>query len=387
MDREPLLLLGASVRAAAFSASRAGFAPLAADLFADVDLHRLCPAVRVAQYPQGLLSAAEGFPAAAWMYTGALENHPDLVDRLASRRPLLGNRGEVLRAVRDPFRASEVLARDGLPVPATVPADARVPQDGSWLLKPVRSSGGGGVQVWRGQRTRSDRPFILQQRVDGQPCAALYVAAGGDTVLLGVSEQLVGTAWCGARGFQYAGSVGPLPLGDTQHSGFQRIGQCLAREFGLVGLFGVDAVMASADVWPVEVNPRYTASMEILERSLGVHAVRYHVDACRHGRLPLGVPKSSSVWCGKAILYARSIIEIAGALAEELAAAAESSKAQRWPAVADIPAADSRISQGRPLMTVLASDVTREGVLTKLTALAAHWDQRFHAAYAGGESR
>jgi hypothetical protein len=46
-----LTIVGASARAAAFSAARAGFEPYAIDHFADRDLAELCPAVRVERYP------------------------------------------------------------------------------------------------------------------------------------------------------------------------------------------------------------------------------------------------------------------------------------------------------------------------------------------------
>src|SRR6187431_1478558 len=98
----PLILVGASVRAAAFSALRAGFSPYAIDLFADRDLAAVCPAVKVANYPRGLLAALYRAPDAPWIYTGGLENHPRLVDQMAAIRLLLGNCGEALRRVREP---------------------------------------------------------------------------------------------------------------------------------------------------------------------------------------------------------------------------------------------------------------------------------------------
>src|SRR5437764_13656443 len=112
-----LVIVGASVRAAAQSAIRAGFAPLACDLFADVDLRRICSAVRVNGYPQGLASAAAGYPPAPWLYTGGLENHPDLVDQIGRDRPLLGVGGDALRGVRDPFRVVAAMQKHGLPCP------------------------------------------------------------------------------------------------------------------------------------------------------------------------------------------------------------------------------------------------------------------------------
>src|SRR5205807_3302051 len=92
MPAESLLIFGASTRAAAFSALRAGLAPWCADLFADADLAARCPVTQVpsAGYPQQfrLLARADIF--GPWMYTGGLENHPGLVHSIAMHRSFLG---------------------------------------------------------------------------------------------------------------------------------------------------------------------------------------------------------------------------------------------------------------------------------------------------------
>src|SRR4051812_33753816 len=98
-----LVLLGASVRAAASSALRAGLSPWGIDLFADADLCARCPAMRLGgRYPQGFLEAIENAPPGPWLYTGGLENHPFLVGQLADRRPLWGNDAGALVKARDP---------------------------------------------------------------------------------------------------------------------------------------------------------------------------------------------------------------------------------------------------------------------------------------------
>src|SRR5262245_65865579 len=104
MDVDRLLILGASARAAAFSALRAGLEPWCADLFVDADLGCRCAAHRVAAlgYPEALEELARQAPPAPWLYTGGMEHYPDLVDRIAKRRPLWGNLGEVLRLARSP---------------------------------------------------------------------------------------------------------------------------------------------------------------------------------------------------------------------------------------------------------------------------------------------
>ena len=74
-----LIILGATARAAAFSAQRAGMRPWCVDLFADADLARACPARRVAldAFPAGLIDALAGAPDGPVIYTGGLENRPD----------------------------------------------------------------------------------------------------------------------------------------------------------------------------------------------------------------------------------------------------------------------------------------------------------------------
>src|SRR5689334_10586671 len=88
-----LLIIGASARAAAFSALRAGLQPCCADLFADADLQAVCPVQRLpaGKYPQGFLELAGSERSGPWMYTGGLENRPGLVRRMAQLRPLWGN--------------------------------------------------------------------------------------------------------------------------------------------------------------------------------------------------------------------------------------------------------------------------------------------------------
>jgi uncharacterized protein len=102
----PLLIIGASGRAAAASALRAGLSPFVIDLFADADTVRLCPTLKcdLADYPHGFIELAKQAPPGPWMYTGGLENYPDVIAVISEARPLWGNGPEKLAEVRDPFR-------------------------------------------------------------------------------------------------------------------------------------------------------------------------------------------------------------------------------------------------------------------------------------------
>ena len=80
-----LLVIGASARALAVSAVRLGFKVNAIDLFGDRDLRDVCSrVVQVAApaYPDELPRIAAEFPAGPVMYTGGLENHIEIIEKL-----------------------------------------------------------------------------------------------------------------------------------------------------------------------------------------------------------------------------------------------------------------------------------------------------------------
>jgi predicted ATP-grasp superfamily ATP-dependent carboligase len=359
-----LLIVGASVRAAARSAQRAGLPVAAADLFADRDLAAICPATRLRSYGGDLEALLSSSPADHWMYAGGLENEPGLIERLVRLKPLLGNPAEVIRHVREPGQLSRGLAAAGLPAAETRASPDGLPRDGSWLVKPRRSCGGRNIAAWTGQELPAERGgWYLQRYVTGVPCSAVYLAAAGQAELVGVTRQLLGADWGAPGPFCYAGSLGPLRLDNAQLQRWRQIGNCLVSLFQLRGLFGVDAVVSQDDIYPVEVNPRCTASVEIIERGLSVNCLAQHVRACLHDELPPSLPGSATRSCGKAILYASADVRIGAGLERW---ARPPRVARSWPAVTDIPAAGSLITARHPVLTVQAQAARPEDVAVRL---------------------
>ena len=363
-----LLIVGASVRAAAQSAVRAGYTVWGADLFADADLCAIADARAISRYPSGVLAELATAPQAPWIYTGALENYPALLERMARLRKCWGNSAEVVRRVRDPLQLASVLLPLGVAFPATYKAEEgmHLPADTTarWLLKPKRSGGGSKVAWFDEPRSTqaSGRTFV-QQYIPGVACSAVYVAAGGRAVLLGMSRQLLGTEWLGAEGFAYCGSVGGIELTERQRTQLKHIGDVLAREFGLLGLLGVDLVQRATEqagageheFVVIEVNPRYTASVEVLERSLNFAAIRWHVEACELGELPAvsALPAISAEHVlAKGILFARQDTTFRAAVAEYVR---EQNREPFQPMIADVPQIDTTIACGFPVVTLFAS--------------------------------
>jgi predicted ATP-grasp superfamily ATP-dependent carboligase len=374
--RSRLLIVGASARAAAMSAIRSGFEPWAADRFADLDLKARAETCLIEDYPAGLERALADAPPGPWLYTGALENRPELVERISATRRLFGVGAEALRAVRDPFRLAAALAKSGLPTPHCALPTSDAPRDGSWLCKPLASAGGHGVRSWDGADLDASAHSYLQQRIDGISVAAIYVASQGKAELLGITRQLIGLDWCGltesaAHRFRYCGSIGPLQLAPALESRCEELGNVLADAFDLQGLFGVDAILANGDVWPVEVNPRYTASVEILERALGIRSIALHVSACG-GDGPTSPPSvqpenEPPLCCGKAILFARSDTIVAPEFPDWCIG---QNRGRPWPTIADIPPSGTMIRPGQPIVTVFADGTDEPSVVAKLKLLA-----------------
>ena len=124
----PFLIVGASARAAAFSALRSGMQTQTVDLFSDWDLKQHCRSFQIPpnEYPYGLYDLFCRIKPTTWMYTGALENYPTLIDQLASKSRLIGNPGYVLRRARDPFLIQDTLQKAALPyLEVTTPKNAQ----------------------------------------------------------------------------------------------------------------------------------------------------------------------------------------------------------------------------------------------------------------------
>lgn len=373
-----LVILGASVRAAAFSALRAGLKPWCIDLFADLDLRAKCPAVAIPgeRYPHGLFGMARWAPPGPWMYTGGLENRPRLIRRLMRERTLWGNDDVALAKVRDPFALQRALTEAGVPC-----LDVRRPDEqrpaGVWLAKPIEGSGGAGI------RFANERPAgpgeYLQKYSEGLPHAAVFVAANDGTHLVGVTRQIVGEMWLHAPCWRYCGSVGPLDLAEEEREAWLRLGRTVANFAGLRGVFGVDAIVDNGVPWPVEVNPRYTASVEVLEyaHQRNGATARIWEPWLRPTTVPVIASRQNSV-VGKAVYHTWYPLVVPDG--PWLDVVKMNLPPSELPPFADVPAIGQRIAAWSPVMTFFARAETPEDCAAELRAIAAELDRRLIAS-------
>ncbi len=355
-----LIVIGASARAACFSAARAGFSPYWIDQFGDADLRAAFPGevVPAHAYPAGIVAALDRAPHGPVIYTGAMENHPRVLERIATRRQLLGNSAAVCAAVGNPQRLRECLDAEGLIYPRILPANSAVPVVGSWLQKPERSGGGMGIAVAEFGAVAAPGHY-LQEFSSGESHSAVYAARENEVHLLGVTQQWVGEKDFHAPAFSYCGSVGPITPATQVTSQWEKIGQLLARQFRLRGLFGVDAVVHDHQVTVIEVNPRYTASVEVLEAALGIAALQVwgqvlHSDIAR---------PDPNVAHGKAVLFAPADL----VFTQAASAGCRNLSGGR---IADLPAPGTGIAKGAPILTVLCQGDGIDDCARRLRRLA-----------------
>jgi predicted ATP-grasp superfamily ATP-dependent carboligase len=408
-ENRAVLILGASTRAAAHSALRAGLSPICADMFADRDLSACARVLDVADYPQGLVTAAATAPPAPWMYTGGLENHPQIVERISTSRPLWGNTGDVLRRIRDPWHVTSLLIDHGLPACRVWPRNSRPPAaDGRWMLKPLRGAAGWGIRVWEDRdsdATTLAEPHYFQERRAGVPVSALFLALRDRTIHLGIARQLVGLRDVHAPPFAWCGTIAPVELSTKTEETIAQIGELLARQTGLCGLFGCDFILEQETPWLTEVNPRYPASTEIIEQVLQVPLLDWHRQACESfgdsGRPFIGsladatAVKSSAGThsraqrtgvtgkgvIGKIVAYAGRDVVAPDALRFVWRPTQSNGPGEyndRLPYMADISTPGTHIARGQPICTLFARAASETECLTKLVRRA----KRFEAQIA-----
>jgi uncharacterized protein len=350
MPEKQLIILGASARAACFSARRSAYSPYWIDQYGDHDLAENFTGrcVPVDEYPTGILDFIRDSPAAPFLYTGAMENHLHVLEELEKVRPLLGNSARVCRAVRDPELLTACLCQANIKQPQLSPLPLAAQLcDKNWLIKNRYSAGGQGVMHFKGDESMASEHLYLQEFIAGENRSGVFIGDGRCAYLIGVTRQLVGEAFLNAGEFSYCGSIGPLPLDEDELDQWQTIGNTLTAEFDLKGLFGVDAISKGGDIYPLEVNPRYTASVEVLELALKLPVIAMHCAACNEELPTLVLPTAKSM-IAKAYLFA----------GQELLSPTDVEKlydgSGSFSLRADIPHPGTVISQGHPLMTILA---------------------------------
>jgi predicted ATP-grasp superfamily ATP-dependent carboligase len=355
----PLLLVSASGRALAQSAARAGMPVVVLDLFNDLDARALVVASRDVAGRNGkfdsrqLLAAAQELcppeNCAGLVYGSGLEGRTSLLERLSNGRTLLGNRPDTVAALKDPARFFPLLDSLGIAHPEVrldPPADVA-----GWLVK--RTGGAGGSHVRQARlrhRARAHRYF--QKFQPGRTLSVLFAADGRRARMIGFNEQwTAGVRHCAP--YCYGGAVSQPSLPQQTQRRIACLLDDLVQASSLVGLNGLDFILAGDKPLVLEINPRPTATIDLYDVDIDDGMLALHPRACR-GELP-EVP-AVSVARAHAIVYAAVALRVPVGI--------------EWPEwCTDLPEGGRVIPMGAPVCSVHAqaakSAEARELVLAR----------------------
>lgn len=349
----PFMVISLSARALAQAVRRARRTCLALDLFGDRDTRAAAAGFRqVAGDLNGfadaaLIAAVRELAAAndvqGLIYGSGFEARPDMLHRLGQFCRVYGNSPETVRCAKAPQQLFATLARLGIPFP-----EMRLEAPGTmngWLVKREGGSGGMHVQPARGEGLQPGQYF--QRRVEGRLVSGLFLANGQDARMVGFNEQWVHS---GNRTFPfaYAGACSNPHLEPGQQAQMEEIVQAVTRAFGLLGLNGIDFIMAGQTPYVIDVNPRPTATLELHDQAGQESLFAAHVRACTGdlGR-PVARPAGSRA---HAVVYTRSRLLVT----EDF----------RWPAwCSDIPQGAAMMGSNQPACMVHAAGDTADAAI------------------------
>lgn len=367
-DRNSMILIGASTRAFADCWRRAGFDCLCVDEYADADLSVWA---NVYGSIQELIASAEYAtnPPVAWCYSGPMEyeNLSELSQRLGLT--CWGNNTTQVHQLRN-FREQLSRSTSGIkPVCclSTSQAAHHLKQGKQVVLKPNHSSAGAQTQWatlsrlndWSDEDQQSLRlePF-LEGKVWGISC--LGTPTGVE--VLGICESVTISQWLGedsiAFPFRYAGSIGPLVMSNGFMKQVHTLVDELFEQIGPIGLFGIDLVETQNELYLLEINPRFTSSMELLDLT-GTKAIATAHAACFEANLPSQtlhskIPALKPRW--KRVVYTQQSIQWPSVdwnkVASELGGRCSLTQTDQPMVLADLPDAGSFSPPGAPVVTM-----------------------------------
>jgi|GEM_PF-2125865 predicted ATP-grasp superfamily ATP-dependent carboligase len=334
---------------------------------------------------------------------GGTENYASLIHELAANHHWCGITGDSLLSLRDPQILFEIARQSGLKAPLTYShkthpnrqSFARVvaefDKNSVWLWKTANKGGGLGVSKIQSESEfayffAENQTDFLQQFIPGAPYGAtIIISANGHAEwvgacrLLPASERLqhldiqivsnhgsverVVTSYEPREDFPFlfAGAVGPCRISTCIQEQLLRFAEACFRTFGIRGWFQVDFIVDEAEQsWVLEVNPRWSATMEIYERTYGMSLTAKHLEAWDICVAPTAVrqPEAGLV-CWKDVIYAdddflwtQTHLDRVDTLNTKYRAV------YGWDLIADIPNSQQSFAPGMPIFSVLAMGKT-----------------------------
>ncbi len=293
-----LLLCAASTRAMAESARSAGHDFVTLDFFGDIDTKEISENYSLREFEdsystENLYHRSAQVDFTHVVYGAGFENYPEFVEGFEKSAKVIGNDSATLARVRDWRTFFSILEKEKITFPRTeiVRAEDIQNLDGK-LLKPLKTGGGHRINDLLHTSSGTDEEMLLQEVISGTPISTCIVGTGKRCRFLGATEQITFDRYL------YCGNIAPLKTTKLVEDISVRIGEM----FGLRGVNGIDFMSTADGAYVLEVNPRLTGAMEVLEKAYGVNLFDIHIRACS-GVLDF-TPEKNGMYYSRKIIYA-----------------------------------------------------------------------------------
>ena len=395
--------MGASCRAAAQAAARAGCTRILAwDDFLDADLLEIAQARSLADFPEDSpqsLAELQGIPL---VLCGGMENRPDFIQRRIDQGMLCGVTGDMLRQLRSLVSWQRWASESRIGWPTTVQdlSDPRLDsvRSESWMLKPVGRAGGVHVRAIASLEgldrvanlgldpgSPTSDLWYLQQYVPGISIGVSYCTGSNEnpesnepprTRIVGIARSILSEELDAPLPWIYRGSLAPYSVSPSLRASLERFAQTVAQSTGIRGLWQADfQIDPNGQLWLLEINPRWSASMELHELLEGYSWITEHVRILCDGaskRVPSpGSPAGQQI--AKGIVYAPHGMHLSVAQVDRLGRSGWHGTLRELETaefcLADIPQSDPLgvdFAEGMPIVTVLVAGEKNADLLEKI---------------------
>jgi len=329
-----VLVAGFATRHVVCSARKAGYEVHAIDAFCDQDLHWNTKTCKIFEDLDSLPGQIE---------ESCREVSPDILvvtsgaEDIAVSKKISGNCREKAGIFTDKKSIQDFFEENSIRVPS-VPAAGVYPA----MLKPCKGAGGWRNTIVNSPEEENDfcslwpeTPYIRQEVVEGTPCSVSCIASGGKAKAISVNLQYL-RGGSGERAFGFAGAA--TPFESEKKADLIREAERIASLTGCTGSVGIDFILAGEEIYAIEVNPRFQATLDIIEMSTGFNIFEAHINACS-GILPETTPKSKKV-VARSIIFADRDLQVKDDLKK------------LYPKVADIPWKGEEIEEGSAIISV-----------------------------------
>ncbi len=290
-----VLVVGYNTRHIVCSAKRAGFYVESVSHYEDSDLIKCGDVTRFIrdEFPEVITDA--DYRSLKALVMGSSYDHAILgtgfetldIPRVAGNPPSLSS------FVNDKDRLRDKLETLDYPVPQHFDLEDNL--SFPIILKPKRGAGGFRNVLVRDikhlQRSIEQYhengwdDFFLQEFIHGIDVSASVLSTGKQALTIAINEQLIGLKNLGPmQRFSFCGSVTPFRTSFARE--IEEISNSIATDLGLVGTNGIDFIIGANGPVIIEVNPRFQATLDTIEGSLGINLVEAHIKSCQGELVP-----------------------------------------------------------------------------------------------------